>query len=286
MQHSKMRINLEHLKGRVVLISVTAPGADLLPWACDRQHKHAGGYGCQVDRQYARAWAEQAPDNWKALRDAARLAVKRAMRVDHPDYEPAHLVIERVWEPQKRGVPHLHVVAGARTPLELKAVELFHQALLERAPEYGFGSQLHITKPMAGEDAARYLAGYLLGRGRTPKPGAKPTIRENLDDPLMPRLLVWETPAIGSISRSERMTAWRERLGLRDGTGVTIRRLRYARWYLAALKRKTGHYPKVPRGVELIAVAKVAALLERGPPTAWESHANTLRLMRALAEAA
>ena len=80
------------------------------------------------------------------------------------------------------------------------------------------------------------------------------------------------------------MVAWRERLGLRGGTGVTIRRLRSARWYLAALKHRCDRYPKLT-GLERLAVAKVAALLERGPPDAWRSHARTLQVMRELAEA-
>lgn len=274
-QHSaKMSLNLGALGGPFVLISLTAPGADLLPWGCDRKHKHSGTLGCQVDSTYADAWAEIAPQQWKRLRDAARKAVKAA-GLPH-----AGLVLERVWEPQKRGVPHLHIVAAARTPEEVAAAELFHQELLERAVEYGFGRQLHITKPMSGREAARYLAGYLLGRSKK-----KGSIRDNLGRRRMPRSLIWETPAIASLSAGERMVAWRERLGLRKGTGVTIRRLRYARWYLAALKRRTKRYP-ILKGVELVAVAKVATLLERGPPENYEQHARTLLLMRALAEAA
>jgi hypothetical protein len=137
---------------------------------------------------------------------------------------------------------------------------------------------------MTAAEAARYLAGYLLGRSRR-----KGTIRDNLGDPRMPRSLIWITPAIGSISHGERMTAWRDRLGLREGTGLTMRRLRYARWYLAALKRKVYVFPRL-QGVEALAVAKVAVLLERGngppEPDAWEAHHNTIRLMRQLAEAA
>ena len=260
--------------GAVILISLTAPGADRLPWSCGRDHRHAGSLGCRVKADFADAWAAAAPDNWRRLRDAARLAVKRA------DLPTAALVLERVWEPQQRGVPHLHVVAGARTPLERAAVERFHAELVRLAPDYGFGPQLHVTKPMTGAEAARYLAGYLLGRSRR-----KGTIRDNLADPRMPRSLIWITPAIGSISNGERMVAWRDRLGLRAGTGVTMRRLRTARWYLAALKGRVLAYPST-RGEELVAVARVAALLVRGPPESEHVHARNLRLMRQLREAA
>ncbi len=269
------RINIGALGGRVVLISLTAPGKERLPWSCGKDHRHAGSRGCRVKSDYADTWAAAAPGQWKKLRDAARWAVKAA------GLPTAALVLERVWEPQQRGVPHLHVVAGARTPLELEAAELFHAELLKRAVEYGFGPQLDVTRPMDAAEAARYLAGYLLGRSRK-----KGTIRDNLGDPRMPASLIWITPAIGSISNGERMAGWRERLGLREGTGLTMRRLRYARWYLAALKRRCFVYPRL-RGVERIAVAKVATLLEaRGPPVPWTRHAENLRLMRLIMEAA
>ena len=273
----KMSVNLAALGGRVVLISLTAPGKERLPWSCERDHQHSGARGCRVKDDYADLWAAAAPENWRRLRDAARLAVKRA------GFETAALVLERVWEPQKRGVPHLHVVAGARTPAELAAAERFHFELQRLAPDYGFGPQLHVSKPMQAREAARYLAGYLLGRSKR-----KGTIRDNLADPRMPRSLIGLTPAIGSLREGERMTAWRERLGLREGTGLTMRRLRYARWYLAALRRRVLVYPRL-EGEELFAVAKVAVLLERGngPPRPVESsrHARTLRLMRELAAA-
>lgn len=258
----------------VVLISLTAPGKDRLPWSCERDHRHAGDRGCRVKADYADAWAAAAPGNWKRLRDAARKAVKAA------GLPVAALVLERVWEPQQRGVPHLHIVAGARTPIEYAAAQRFHAELVRLAPEYGFGPQLHVTSRMTAREAARYLAGYLLGRSKR-----KGTIRDNLGDPRMPRSLIWITPAIGSVSTGERMTAWRERLGLAEGTGLTMRRLRYARWYLAALKRRVDRYPALPTE-ELVCVAKVAALLERGPPSSVLQHVRTLRLMRELSLAA
>lgn len=276
---TKMRLNLQAVCGalglpRVVIVTLTPPGSDVLPWSCTKEHAHAGSRGCRVKADYADGWAAAAPDNWKRLRDASRKAVRAA------GLPVAGLVLDRVWEPQQRGVPHLHFIALARTPDERAAVELFHAELVERAREYGFGRQLHITRPMEAHEAARYIAGYLLGRSRK-----KGTIRDNLADPRMPRSLVWETPAIASLSTGERMSAWRERLGLREGTGLTMRRLRYARWYLAALKRRVDRYPALPTD-ELVAVAKVATLLERGPPASTLHHFRTLRLMRALAMAA
>jgi hypothetical protein len=263
------RLNVGGNYGDVVLISLTAPGKDRLPWSCPYSHAHSGSkYGCQVEAAAATAWAKAAPDNWRRLRDAARKAVGRA------GFPIAHLVLERVWEPQKRGVPHLHVVAGARSELERQAAELFYDELLRRAPEYGFGSQVHVTKVMRAHEAARYLAGYLLGRSKH-----KGTIRDNLADKRMPFSLIWITPVLASLSSSERMAAMRERLGVERGTGVTMRRLRYARWYLAALRGKCHVYPEL-YGEEMLAVAGVVVLLERGnapPEQRFRAHVRTLR---------
>lgn len=265
------KYNIGALGGSVVMLSLTAPGADRLPWSCAKNHKHAGSSGCRVKADYADAWAAAAPENWKRLRDAARWRVKAA------GLPTAALVLQRVWEPQQRGVPHLHIVAGARTPLEREAVEYFHAEIVRLAPDYGFGPQLHVTKPMTGEEAARYLAGYLLGRSRK-----KGTIRDNLADPRMPRSLIWITPAIGSVSTGERMVAWRERLGLSEGTGLTMRRLRIARWFLAGFKGRISRFPSI-YGLEAIAVAKVSALLDRGPP---DIYLSAIRAMRRLELAA
>lgn len=273
------RLNIGGNYGDVVLISLTAPGKDRLPWACGRNHQHSGSkYGCQVQSDFADLWSAAAPDNWRRLRDAARVAVKRA------GLPTAALALQRVWEPQKRGVPHLHVVAGARTPLEREAAERFHLELKARAVDYGFGPQVHVTRVMQAHEAARYLAGYLLGRS-----SRKGTIRDNLGDPRMPRSLIWITPVLGSLSDGDRMIQMRERLGVKRGTGVTMRRLRYARWYLAALGGRIFPYPRL-QGDEALAVARVAMLLERqhGPPEPDNlrllRHVKTLRVMRLLVD--
>jgi hypothetical protein len=247
------RVNLEHSGHAVVLITITAPGKDLLPWGCGKDHEHSGDRGCKVKDDYADLWCAAAPKQLAMMRDAARQAVKRAgLPVDK-------LWLERVWEPQKRGVAHVHVVAGADTPLELAAAERFHAELVRLAPDYQFGDRLHITKPMVGEEAARYLAGYLLGRSRK-----KGTIRDNLGDPRMPKSLIY-------VSRS-----------LTKITGVTMRRMRVVRWYFAALSGKLAVYPRL-YGEELLAVARAAMLVERNdlpPPLLEARHLSALRLMR------
>jgi hypothetical protein len=259
-----MRVNLEHYTGErgfVVLVSVTAPGKRELPWSCGKDHVHGGPRGCRVKDDHADLWSSDCSLRLRKLRDAARIAVDRA------GLPVESLWLDRVWEPQRRGVPHAHIVCGANTAIEYAAAMRFHAELLRLAPEYGFGKQVHVTAKMSASNAARYLTGYLMGRS-----GKKGTVRDNLGDPRMPRLLVYVARALTS------------------ETKVTMRRLRYARWYFAAVRRQVFMFPKL-YGDEMFAVARVCALLERatGPPVSLEQrtarHVKNLRVMRQLAAA-
>ena len=251
------RTNLADYGGPVALVSITAPGADVLPWACSREHQHSGPKGCRVEAAAADEWAENAPANYRALRDAARAACKRA------GFKPT--LLERVWEPQKRGVPHLHLVLGLGSELEKIAAARFVDELARLAPDYLFGFVDRKLEPISAREASRYLAGYLTGRSKR-----KEGIRSNIADPRMPRSLIWLTPVLTRV------------------TLVTMRRLRYARWYLAALARRVTVLP-VLYGQDAVDVARVAVRLEgerrRGPPDAGDElafrrHFANLRFMR------
>jgi hypothetical protein len=250
-------VNLDAYHGPVALVTITAPGADVLPWSCAGAHQHSGTRGCRVKDDAADVWSAHCRENWQQLRDAARAACRRR------GLKPT--LLERVWEPQKRGVPHLHLVVGMGTLDEREAAQAFVEELHRLAADYMFGfvdRKLALVKP---EEAARYLSSYLLGRSRK-----KGTIRENISDPRMPRSLVWITPALTTSTR------------------VTMRTLRYARWYLAALNDRCDVWP-VLRGELLLHVAKAAALVEalraHAPPDE-SRHVANLQLMRRMAWAA
>ncbi len=250
-----MHTNLRHYAGAVRMVAITAPGADALPWSgwrrdpktgrvrpCPPSHAHSGARGCLVESQAANEWSESVTQRWKELREAARKATLDALGL-----KPTLLL--RVWEPQKRGVPHLHVVLGVRTEAEKIAAERFRQELDERASHYGFGfvqRHVHETGP---RQAARYLVGYLLGRSKR-----KTGIRENIADARMPRSLIWLTPdlTIGPLVAGRRT----------GGTLCTMRRLRYARWYFAAFSGRSSQWPCL-RGQVAVDIARVVTLLER-----------------------
>lgn len=260
-----MFANLAAYDGPVIMVSITAPGADRLPWDeyhCAGRHSrggdHSGKRGCRVEQQAAREWSETATMRYADLRRAAAVHVRRHAPV-------SVTLLERVWEPQKRGVPHLHLVLGAKTREEIEAAAEFVAKLKELAPSYDFGNVdargkkgargerivargqiLRLTKT---EDVARYLSSYLTGRSKH-----KPAMRETLVDPAMTALagqtkrqllpLVWMTPALSSLSRKDRARAARERIGLKVGTGVTMRSLRRARHIWASAVKGFCELPK------------------------------------------
>ena len=132
-----MEINLEAHEGQLLLITLTAPGADRLPWDlghCSHRpdRECSGKLGCRVQQRAAREWNDVAPWKWARLRNAARMATERTVGV-----KPR--ILERVWEPQKRGVAHLHVVLGYGRRERLAArVFLVHLARLAREYDFGF----------------------------------------------------------------------------------------------------------------------------------------------------
>lgn len=226
----------------VVLVSVTAPGDERLPWDETHCHHprggaHSGKRGCRVEQRPAREWAETAVWRFAALRRAAAAYARRNA------LGPV-VLLERVWEPQKRGVPHVHLVLGAGTEAELDAAALFVERLKELASEYDFGfvdargkkrkddprargRRVVVRgvelKLIAGEQAARYLASYLAGRSRY-----KATIRETVADPAMAALM-------GGVRR-QALPLWWLTPKLTRETLVTMRTLRRARHLWATFK--------------------------------------------------
>jgi hypothetical protein len=239
-----MRINLEHYGGDVVLVTITAPGADRLPWDdehCSHPHggQHGGKRGCRVQQRAAREWSETASWRYQALRRAATAYAKY-----HAPCAP--VMLERVWEPQKRGVPHLHLVYGAGSPGELAAVAELVTKLKAIVGDYDFGYvdargdttkgrrvvvRGQTLKLMRGAEAARYLSAYLTGRSRY-----KPSIRDNLRDPAMVALLETNrvSPKLGRRKLSLPLIYMSTRL-TRE-TRVTMRWLRKARHLYAYLR--------------------------------------------------
>jgi hypothetical protein len=253
------RLATEHYSLPVVMVAITPPGEQRLPWDeewCShrRPHQHKGPSGCRVQQRAAREWSETAGERWKLMRDAASKFTRR-----HGP-QPVNL-IGRVWEPQRRGVPHLHAVLGYGSLTERIAANIFVAYLKAHSGDYDFGwveqrwdakrcehLGKHTHDPafgcrvklsgITGADAARYLVRYLTGRSRK-----KSTIRENISHPNMPTSLIWISPRLTSLKRG--------------GTGVTMRTLRRSRHLWAVAKGRCEQWPRWTNVQEAVIVGWV-----------------------------
>jgi hypothetical protein len=165
-QAERLRVNLAAWDGKTCLVTLTAPGADVLPW--DRSkcpagaHECSGRLGCRVHWISAASWnatvTRRLGDLLKLAREQTRRRHGRNARV---------YVLGYVCEAQKRGVFHPHVVLGYRTAADRAALETFRRALRRRRGSHGFGTgrrgSFDAGKPdrFRASDAGRYISKYL-----------------------------------------------------------------------------------------------------------------------------
>jgi hypothetical protein len=188
--------NVEAYGGAVTLVTVTAPGADVLPWDGDR-----------IEGEARWRWNGTAPARWRGLH---RAAAERARR-RHGRFS----LVARTWEYQRRGALHMHVVLGVRSARERASAQTYVDALheLRQAHEFGYvdRGRKHAGKRtleiVPAEVAGRYLAKYL-----SPLDGdGKPTLSATALEPDVP-------PQVAYVSRE-----------LTASTGITMRYLRHVR---------------------------------------------------------
>lgn len=192
--------------GQVRMITVTGPGQDAgLPWDEDHcahlgPHRHSGVLGCRVVPAAAGAWNDRAPSWWSELHREARQAAKRS-GADAPE------LLARIWEEQKRGVLHVHLVVGYTTLGEKRGADRYVEELVERAPAHGFGfvdRKVDVKEPTA---AAAYLSSYFVSGSK-----GKLSLTESVKSEAMPRSIVY-------------VAAW-----LSKRSGITMRSLRLRRY--------------------------------------------------------
>ena len=132
----------------VFMLTLTAPGADLLPWDEERC-THApdvacsGAVGCRTERVPTAIWNGRTPRAWSDFTTYLRRVL--------PDVDVQFV---KVYEPQKRGALHIHAVVRAVGVSErrLKA------ACRLVAMRWGFGRQVDVRSVSIGGEW--YLAKY------------------------------------------------------------------------------------------------------------------------------
>ena len=145
-QREKIYANLKAYKGHTALVTITAPGVDVLPWDESRER-------CQWE--HLASWNYLAPKRW---RDLHRVASKRAKRVAG---DRGWSVLAKVWQEQRRGALHVHVVVPMATDVDRLASKAYVDALHENARAHVFGfvdRKLELRSP---ERSAGYIARYV-----------------------------------------------------------------------------------------------------------------------------
>ena len=166
--------NIAAYGGRVVLVAVTAPGADVLPWderrcSVEGPHKHRGDRGCRVAWDEGLRWNLDASERYARLWKAATVAADRLLRAyGWKGALPRRVAV--VWSVQQRGVWHVHEALPAGSPAELLWSRTVIAYMSATGGRYGWGfvdrnplralgkgsSMLH-----GGRDAAEVAAYYL-----------------------------------------------------------------------------------------------------------------------------
>ena len=164
-QAERLRVNLAAWDGKTCLVTLTAPGRDVLPWDTSKcrpgRHRCSGKRGCRVHWLAAADWSSDLTVRLGALIKVARERTRRK----HGG-TAAVTVLAYVCEAQQRGVFHPHIVLGYRTAADRAALDTFRSALAEARGEYGFGTgegsfDGGMPDRFSARDAARYVSKYL-----------------------------------------------------------------------------------------------------------------------------
>lgn len=165
-QRAVLVAGLGEWSGRTCLLTLTAPGADRLPWDQSRcchgpAVKCSGVHGCKVIERAAAEWNDGLTKRLSDLLDAAR---ERTARVHGREHGSQVVVLAYVLEAHRRGVLHVHLVLGyGGSAADRAALETFRRAVGKRRHRYRFGSNFNAGQPdrFSGRDAARYIGKYL-----------------------------------------------------------------------------------------------------------------------------
>lgn len=195
--------NLKAHGTKAVLFSVTAPGADQLPWDESRcklagPHHHSGELGCEVEAGQALLWNESAQVRFSTAQREAKRQADRALRQLGSSRRISKCL--SWWELQKRGVLHAHIVLPMGDAEERYWSRAYVDAWEAIAGRFWFGyvdrwGSIN-DKAQPSERVGRYVAGYTLGgKGKVP-------LQHAVRDPRMPARTFHINRRLTAISRA------------------------------------------------------------------------------------
>jgi hypothetical protein len=149
--------NLDSYGGPVKLATVTAPGREKLRHDPDGNVSWASAYW----------WNKQVPHHWRGYYQEAQQHV-------HRELGRRALVLAWVWQYQRRGVLHKHLILGVATASDRRAADRLVYWLDRLRSKHGFGfvdrgrwdykRRRRDLREMTGQHAGRYAAKYLVQR--------------------------------------------------------------------------------------------------------------------------
>ena len=226
-----LRANLEGVDGTVWLVTITAPGQDRLPCstvtcATKGEHRQRAADGCRVDERAAVLWNRTAQKRWSEL---GRRAVQHTRRAGHRSP-----VLAGVWQLQRRGVLHKHLVLAYGTLAERRSAQEYVTYLRGHCARWGFGyvdarNRGNGSTVMHARAAANYLTADLTDERAQLLRAAQRADR--------PRRLVYVRPELMTASR------------------CTMRRLRRVRQLWAYLEHRAARFVWMTDPVESLRVA-------------------------------
>jgi hypothetical protein len=136
--------NVLAYSGLTCMLTLTAPGAESLPWdehACAHlgKHSHSGRLGCRVEPSALRLFNENSMRSWPAMWNAIRARINRQLGAG------AAALLAYAPEPQRRGAIHFHIIFGAGTPRERRALDEIVDHIAVLGTGYGWG-RVHSPK--------------------------------------------------------------------------------------------------------------------------------------------
>jgi hypothetical protein len=222
-QAERLRANLAAWEHKTCLVTLTAPGVDVLPWDQSKcrpgEHRCSGERGCRVHWVAGAGWNATVT---KRLGDLLKVAREQTRRSHGTKVKV--VVLGYVCEAQQRGVFHPHVILGYRTAAERTALDTFRGSLKRKRGSYGFGTgrrsfDAGTPDRFTAGDAGRYISKYLRPDGAKASfvPLLEAINRMTPRDPDTGRLKVLVRPVYVSTMLTRR-------------TGVTMGFLRFKRW--------------------------------------------------------
>jgi hypothetical protein len=222
----KFHTNIREYGGRIVLVAVTAPGTDALPWDVDvccemGPHRHSGPFGCRVVRDLADEWNVDASERYARMWKAATINADRWVRRVHPGIKRLPRRVAVVWSEQSRGVWHVHEALPAATHVERQWSKLVVSYVDRNSRRYGWG---FIDRNPLGKAARTYAGGSELAAAIYLARNAAAYLSENTAE---------MASAGGLQGRTLRSYVSRR---LTSRTGATMRNLRRVRFLYVCLR--------------------------------------------------